>query len=75
MSGSPKGDSSQKSLFCLKKLEDPGLLGVLVLVGVLVGVLVESCGGGGDVVFLEFWSQISVESCSKRLVIQEAGRG
>lgn len=71
MSGSPKGDSSQKSLFCLKKLEDPGLLGVLVL----VGVLVESCGGGGDVVFLEFWSQISVESCSKRLVIQEAGPG
>ena len=71
MSGSPKGDSSQKSLFCLKKLEDPGLLGVLVL----VGVLVESCGGGGDVVFLEFWSQISVESCSKRLVIQEADPG
>lgn len=71
MSGSPNGDSSQKSLFCLKKLEDPGLLGVLVL----VGVLVESCGGGGDVVFLEFWSQISVESCSKRLVIQEAGPG
>ena len=71
MSGSPNGDSSQKSLFCLKKLEDPGLLGVLVL----VGVLVESCGGGGDVVFLELWSQISVESCSKRLVIQEAGPG
>ena len=71
MSGSPNGDSSQKSLFCLKKLEDPGLLGVLVL----VGVLVESCGGGGDVVFLEFWSHISVESCSKRLVIQEAGPG
>ena len=65
----PKGDSSKKSLFCFKKPEDPGFLGVLVL----PGVLVESCGG--DFVVQELWSQFDAVCCSKRLVIQVVGPG